>query len=313
MKQLYNMAMRNKILVCLVLLNSVTLFGKTAIKSDTIVYEIKSYQEGLDLMEKLNYTPESWQAGIREVPGLYIMQISEHWRNETTKEISVQLKKQIFFRVLAPLALYSNEVIMKERKRLEALIKNRSNWADEDSKWLVALANDYKLSASNKTDLTASLLAELLIRVDIIPVSLALTQSVEESGWGTSRFAAEGNALFGQWAWGKDAMKPKEQRSGMGDYGLAKFDTPVESMMAYMHNLNTHNAYKDLRIQRAEMRSNGGEPRGYELANSLIKYSERGQAYVNTLQSIMRVNHLQQTDEAYLNHDKVILLVSIDD
>jgi uncharacterized FlgJ-related protein len=262
-------------------------------------------------MKKLNYTPESWEAGIREVPSLYIMQISDHWRNETTKEISVQLKKQIFFRVLAPLALYSNEVIMKERNRLTTLLKTRKGWSEDDYKWLVTLAKDYKMNVSDKKDLTASLLSELLIRVEIIPVSLALAQSVEESGWGTSRFASEGNALFGQWAWGEDAMKPKEQRSGMGDYGLAKFDTPVESMMAYMHNLNTHNAYKALRTQRAEMRSKGGEPRGYGLTNSLIKFSERGQAYVNTLQSIMRVNHLQQTDEAYLNHDKVILMVSV--
>jgi len=281
--------------------------------ADTTIYEIESYQDGLDLMKELNYTRESWEAGIREVPSLFIMQISDKWRSKTTHEISVKLKKQIFFRVLAPLALYSNEIIMEERTKLKALIKKGPDWSKSDSNWLLALAKDYKVSANSKEDLTAYVLSELLMRVDIIPVSLALSQSVEESGWGTSRFAAEGNALFGQWAWGKDAMKPKEQRSGMGDYGLAKFDTPVESMMAYMHNLNTHNAYKDLRSQRAEMRNNGGEPRGYELTNSLIKYSERGQAYVNTLQSIMRVNHLQQTDEAYLNHDQVILMVSVDD
>lgn len=154
---------------------------------------------------------------------------------------------------------------------------------------------------------------ELLARLDIVPVSLALAQAAEESGWGTSRFAAEGNALFGQWAWGENAIRPQNQREGLGDYGIAAFETPLESVRAYMHNLNTHPAYAELRARRAEMRRDDETLSGWELANTLTRYSERGQDYVDTLHTIMRVNRLADTDSAYLGDGPTIFLVPVGD
>ncbi len=277
---------------------------------DTIIYEISSFQEAADLITELKYTPEDWQAGIREIPRLTWMKVPERWRTTTSKEIEVKVKKQIFFRVLAPLTLQVNEGILKDRERLLSMLeKSNESFNSEDKQWLLEMAEAYRVEVN---EINEEVLNKLLIKVDIIPVSLALAQSAEESGWGTSRFAAEGNALFGQWAWGKDAMKPKEQREGMGDYGLRKFDTPLESMKAYIHNLNTHPAYEDLRRRRAELREAGKPITGQELANTLTKYSERGAEYVETLQALMRVNRLAQADEAYLSDGPVILVVPVE-
>jgi uncharacterized FlgJ-related protein len=148
------------------------------------------------------------------------------------------------------------------------------------------------------------------MRVDIIPPSLALAQAAEESGWGTSRFADVGNALFGQWTW-SEGIAPLEQREGKGDYRIAKFDSPLDSVRAYMLNLNTHAAYRSLRERRREMRVRGDQLSGWELAETLTSYSERGAAYVETLHTIMRVNRLAATDSAYLTDSPPIYLTPV--
>jgi len=149
--------------------------------------------------------------------------------------------------------------------------------------------------------------------VDGVPVSLVLSQAAEESGWGTSRFAAEGNALFGQWAWGDKAIKPKQQRKGKGNYGIAAFDTTLDSVRAYMQNLNTHRAYGELRGKRAELREQGEPVTGRILAGTLTSYSERGAAYVETLHTIMNANRLDPADDAYLDDGPVYLMVPVGD
>jgi len=241
--------------------------------------EIESHNDVEALFEKLGYTPEAWQAGIREVPRMYSTKIPLRWGKKTSKEITVQTKKRIFFRVLAPLVLRSNELIL--------------------------------VIDSVETALDSAALDELLARVDIVPVSLALAQGAEESGWGTSRFAGEGNALFGQWSWDEKAMKPEQQRRAKGNYGIAAFETPLQSVMAHAQNLNTHRAYAGLRARRAEMRQSGQSPTGRALAATLTSYSERGEAYVKTLYSIMDFNHLDAADEAYLGDGPNILLIPV--
>ena len=280
--------------------------------ADTVRYEYASYEEGAKLFAELNYTPEAWQSGVREIPNLRIARVPDRWRNKTSNEIEVKLKKQIFFRIIAPLALSVSKEIESDREELKQFMdKGFSGLSEDEMKRLKQMAVDYKVINSD-ADLKEDDLNELWSRVDIVPLSLVLAQSAEESGWGTSRFAAEGNALFGQWAWGKDAIKPKEQRSGKGDYGIARFDTPLESMRAYMMNLNSHSAYADLRKARAELRKQGRKPDGVTLAKTLTRYSERGQEYVSTLLSLMDVNQLAPTDEAYLKEDPVILFIPVD-
>jgi len=276
--------------------------------------EFQSYQDVESLLEELEYTPAAWQAGIREIPRLYLTDIPPRWREQTSKEVSVQVKKQLFFRMLAPLALRANELILRDRDRAGSLADDLDAdraIADNDREWLAALAIHYRVIENTDDSLPADALTELLTRVERVPLSLALSQAAEESGWGTSRFAAEGNALFGQWTWGSERIAPLEQRSGLGDYGIAAFETPLLSIIAYMRNLNTHPAYADLRARRAEMRAAGKRISGWRLAETLTSYSERGSEYVDTLHTIMRVNQLDAADDAYLSDDASIYLIPV--
>jgi len=252
--------------------------------------EIGSPEELLEFFEKLDYTPEAWQQGIREIPRAYIMAVGHNWK-VNSQNIEVIQKKRIFFRALGPLVLRANEKILEDRERLLAL-DGGQDAASDDAAWLAELAGRYEVEAGD--------LDELKLRVDTVPPSLVLAQGAEESGWGTSRFAAEGNALFGQWTWGGKGITPKEQRAGMGDYKIAAFDTPLESVEAYLLNINTHDSYRGLRDKRAEMRAQNATPTGWDLAETLTSYSERGPEYVKSLHAIMRVNKLQPADEATL-------------
>ncbi len=281
----------------------------------TLKKEISSYKDVLDLFEKLNYTPEAWQAGIREIPRVYLTIIGDRWGKTTTKEIDVLLKKQLFFRGMAPLILQANELILKDRKRLEEIRSkfNENNSLDQiDRTWIGKLSVLYKVNSSGD-EVTGSVMDELWKKVDIVPPSLALGQAAEESGWGTSRFAASGNAIYGQWTWGKNAMVPEQQRKELGNYGIAAFESLQESVSSYMLNLNTHNAYADLRNKRAELRENGQKITGSVLAEQLTKYSERGEEYVKGLKSLMEYNRLGPTDDAYLADDPPIFLIPVAD
>jgi len=277
--------------------------------------EIGSYKDVLELFEKLKYTPESWQAGIRELPRVYLTTIGDRWGSTTTKEITVLNKKQLFFRGIAPLILRSNEMILKDRDRLELI---RSSFQQDiplsefDQIWMRKLAVLYKVKIP-EVQVMESMLEELWVKVDIVPASLALAQGAEESGWGTSRFAAAGNAIYGQWTWGKNAIVPEQQRKELGNYGIAAFESLQESVCGYMLNLNTHNAYSDLRAKRAELRKTGEKITGNILAEQLTKYSERGEEYVKTLKSMMDYNQLSPVDDAYLSDDPPIFLIPVAD
>lgn len=268
---------------------------------------ISGYQDILDLFEELNYTPEAWQAGIREVPRVYLTAVGDRWREKTVNEITVLLKKRLFFRALAPLVLRSNERILEERERLGRI--RESGPSPGDAAWMSELAMRYDVAAGPDEAITPEMLDELWVRVDIIPVSLALGQAAEESGWATSRFAGQGNALFGQWTWGEHAMAPEKQRQELGNYGIAAFETPFHSVVAYMLNLNTHAAYGDLRARRAAARKRGEDPTGKDLALGLSRYSERGEDYVKSLHALMEFNRLEPADDAYLSEGPAIYLV----
>jgi Bax protein len=283
--------------------------------SDSQKVPIRGYKDILELFEKLNYTPETWQAGIREIPRVYGTIVGEKWGSTTANEIEVLQKKRIFFRVLAPIILNSNELILKDRKRLESIrsdYRKKNTIREKDQKWILKLAKVYR---ADKPDgqVTEKILDDLWEKVDIVPPSLALSQGAEESGWGTSRFAAVGNAIYGQWTWGENAITPKRQRKELGNYGIAAFETMQESVAGYMLNLNTHPAYADLRKKRAELRKKGEKISGVVLAEQLTRYSERGEEYVKTLKSLMEYNRLAPTDDAYLSKDPAIYMVSATD
>lgn len=275
---------------------------------------IRSYKEVLELFDKLDYTSEAWQAGIRKAPRVYFTRIGKKWGATTTKNITVLYKKKLFFRGIAPLILLSNENILKDRNRLKEIkssfTRSPLTLSEEDIIWTINLAKLYKVKSDGDM-ISEPMIAELWKRVDIIPPSLALSQAAIESGWGTSRFASSGNAVYGQWTWGKKAMLPEQQREELGNYGIAAFGSLFESVCAYMLNLNTHNAYAKLREKRAEARRNGDKIKGYILAEQLDKYSERGESYVTELKSLMDYNHLNPVDDAYLYDSQPIYLIPV--
>ncbi len=137
----------------------------------------------------------------------------------------------------------------------------------------------------------------------MVSPSLALAQAAHESGYATSRFAYTGNALFGQWDWSKDAIKPQQQRKGMGNYGIKSFAQPVDSVRAYIWNLNTHRAYAGFRRERAIQRgTTQGRIAldGAKLAATLTDYSERGAEYTAELQGTISFNRLERADNLRL-------------
>lgn len=289
----------------LLLIITLILFGACSTpqeKQPIKTTKISSVEELDQLLNDLNYTSSNWKKKNREVPRLHLAEIAEAWKT-TSETIPVETKKTIFFRLMTPLILSSNEAIIKERKRLKKEPLN--------SEWMKKLAVKYRVVKKGDTDLTKDELDKLKRRVDIIPPSLALAQAAEESGWGTSRFAAEGNALFGQWDFSGKGMRPKEQRKELGDYGLARFDTPLDAVKSYMLNLNTSFAYTQLRTLREDLRNKDEKITGWELANSLEGYSERGQAYIDGLHDMMSYNKLQTLDYAYLSQDPTIHLITV--
>ena len=262
---------------------------------------INSFDDLYALFDSLNYNTKSWQAGNRAVPRLTFDTVNERWQT-TSNQIPVQEKKRVFFRLMAPLILIANEQILLERQLISA--------ASLDDPKLLALALKYRVIGDSEQSVTEQQRQTLLQNVDAMPPSLVLAQAAEESGWATSRFTVEGNAFFGQWDFSGKGMVPKEQRTELGNYGVARFESPQASVEGYLLNLNTNNAYQKLRTLRAQLRADNKPITGLELAGTLDKYSERGQAYIDGLREMIRYNKLEQTDEAYLSDDAPLHLIT---
>jgi uncharacterized FlgJ-related protein len=201
-------------------------------------------------------------------------------------------QKDSFIRIVLPLILASNEEITKRREAIQRAFENNDRAALE--KW----AHLYKLGGS-KLD-NDELTARLLHRADTVPVALALAQAAVESGWGTSRFALQGNALFGQWAWREHAgIRPLEATNSRAV--VRSFGTLLGSVRAYMHNLNTHYHYKEFRTSRAALRDRPIIGESKILAKHLDRYAEIGDAYVKKLETLIRVNDFSRFALASLN------------
>jgi uncharacterized FlgJ-related protein len=267
-------------------------------------------EELVAFFEEHQYTIETWRAGDRTIPRLYLASVPPRWRDDVAPNLTVELKKRYFFFVYAPLVLESNEDIMLDRARLLALESAPTRSAD-DEVWLLDLARRYFVVDDEDTRVDAEAMTKLRRRVDAVPPSLALAQAAVESGWSTSRFAVQGNALFGQWTWGADGITPQEQRGEMGDYKIRRFDSPEASIAAYMHNLNTHRSYRGFREERARLRAAGVPPGGSELAHTLTSYSEKGEDYTEMLLTVIRINQLPPADETRLRDMRPVLLLPV--
>ena len=199
-------------------------------------------------------------------------------------------RKELFIQIVMPLILEENNYIRLDRKTLFKII-NKSNNSEAEKQWL---KKKYKQYGVNSKDLST-----LKIRMDEIPVSLAIAQAAKETGWGTSRFAQEGNALFGQWTWSGEGLKPKDAEEGEA-HKVMKFNVLQASVRAYLRNLNTHSTYKDFRKARAQFRDLGKPLDSIELSKYLNKYAQTGNQYVEVLQKIITQNKLKDFDDARL-------------
>lgn len=207
------------------------------------------------------------------VPRIYYMKTARSLDGIFNK-LPVDVRKELFYRGALPLILLSNEEISADRKRVLDLVERRKSGE--------------ALSSEDEAWLTY------------------------ESAYGGSRFATQGNAYFGLWTWEGRGIRPKQQRQGMGDYKVAAYDNPYESVKAYAKNLNTSKAYAELRAKRAEIRSLGKPLRGPMLVDSLDRYSERRGGYVKTLKAIMRQNDLEIADMAVFADEPPVHLVEIE-
>ena len=200
---------------------------------------------------------------------------------------SPRKRKKLFIQIVLPLIIEENLKIRFDRKKLFQIL-NKNNTTNRDKAWLDLKFKQYGIK--NKD------FAKLKIRMDEIPVSLAIAQAAKETGWGSSRFAQEGNALFGQWTWSGEGIRPLEVEKDK-KHKVAKFKILKASVRAYQRNLNTHSSYKEFRIERAIQRDNEGKLDSLKLVNFLEKYAETGKEYTQVLKKIITQNNLIDFDE----------------
>lgn len=198
-------------------------------------------------------------------------------------------RKSEFFEFLRPLIEVENERVRRDRNRLLA-IAGRTDRNGLERWWLRAMAEVYEIERESLGE--TELIDALLRRVDVVPTSLALAQAAKESGWGTSRFARDGNNLFGEWCFEAGCgIVPKSRADGRR-HEVEVFDSPRASVASYLRNLNTHERYRSFRVARERLRATGAGLSGVMLANELAHYSERRDDYIEDIKSLIRTNKL---------------------
>ena len=244
----------------------------------------------LNLFEDLDYDLKGIRAGQKVKP-IYLTKLPKDLKTlgDTKK------KRELFIKILLPLILDENEKIIEDRKKLFKILSKNFNTVGERV-WLKRRFKEYNIDDQD--------LAKLKMRMDIIPVSIAIAQAANESGWGTSRFALEGNALFGQWTWSKKGISPKKQDPN-SNHKILQFQILKASVKAYKNNLNTHNAYQEFREARAKLRQENKPLDGTLLTKYLKNYAAIGEKYVRILDDIIEKNSLTDFDKAILLSTKL--------
>ena len=238
-----------------------------------------------ELFKSTNYTLEDVRKNKLVKPISLTLLPNEIKKIENTKK-----RKDLFIQIILPLIIKENNNIKLDRKKLFSIL-NKSKNTKVERVWLNLKFKQY--GVVNKD------LSTLKIRMDEVPVSMAIAQAAKETGWGTSRFAQEGNALFGQWTWSGEGIKPSDADDD-STHKIMKFEVLQASVRAYQRNLNTHSSYKDFRSTRAELRDQGKKLDSLILSKHLDKYAETGKEYVRVLQQIIKQNNLTDFDDAKL-------------
>ncbi len=234
---------------------------------------------------------------VEAVPRIFLTRLPDN----LPEVMNAREKKRLFTSAMLPIILRANELIVADRGVLLKLKEKMLNGVPlraSERKWLQGKARQYRVRRHRNFSLQDMDL--LIFRVDIIPPSLALAQAAMESGWGTSRFAQAGNALFGEWVWGDaEGLTPLERDEGK-THKIKSFEYLLDSVLSYMTNLNRHPSYRELRLRRAELREHNLVVTGAALAPALVDYSERGADYVSDILSIINYNDLDGLDSAQL-------------
>ncbi|GGY69594.1 glucosaminidase domain-containing protein [Marinobacter zhanjiangensis] len=204
-------------------------------------------------------------------------------------------KKAAFFSyVYSRTVLINSRILLQRRHLLE--LQAKDELSEEDINWLAAQAERLRVDEESGSE---EMFQRLLRRLDTIAPSLVLAQAANESAWGTSRFARQGNNLFGQWCFTRGCGLVPLSRPEGASHEVARFRSPYHSVRGYVENLNRHPAYHELRVLREKAHQRGNYPTGSELAAGLVNYSERGQAYIRELRSMIRYNNLLWYDQRY--------------
>ncbi len=206
-----------------------------------------------------------------------------------------KLKKETFIKIVLPLVVAENDKILDDKIKLKRITSKKMT-TDKEKSWLRLKLREYKVKNSD--------ISELNKRMDIIPVSIALAQAAKESGWGTSRFALEGNAIFGQWTWTGQGIEPLNKGKNEG-HKILRFPILRASVKAYKNNLNTHRGYSEFREKRHNIRKRNKSIRGLDLTDTLDKYAQTGKEYTDILEQIIKQNDLSDFEKVQLTNSVV--------
>ena len=243
----------------------------------------------LNLFKDVNYDLNTVRFEKRVKP-IYFTQFPK----DLDEISSVKLKKETFIKIVLPLIVAENEKILDDRFKLKKIVSKKMT-TDLEKQWLRQKFLEYKVKKGNVN--------ELKIKMDIIPASIALAQAAKESGWGTSRFALEGNAIFGQWTWNGQGIAPLD-RDKSKNHKILKFPILRASVKAYKNNLNTHKSYTKFRAMRNELREKNKKISGLELTKTLDNYAQTGSEYTKILEQIINQNDLTDFELVKLENSK---------
>ncbi len=211
--------------------------------------------------------------------------------------LDTKLKKDTFIKIVLPLVVAENGKILNDRYKLKKITRKKDEARSKKEKlWLDTKLKEYKIKDKD--------IIELNKRMDIIPISIALAQAAKESGWGTSRFALEGNAIFGQWTWTGTGIAPLD-RSKEKNHRILRFPILRASVKAYKNNLNTHKGYKSFREKRFSLRKKNKFISGPQLIHTLDNYAQTGKEYTKTLAKIIDQNSLTDFENVKLANSVV--------
>ena len=206
-----------------------------------------------------------------------------------------KLKKETFIKIVLPLVVAENDKILDDKIKLKRITSKKMT-TDKEKSWLRLKLREYKVKNSDITELDK--------RMDIIPVSIALAQAAKESGWGTSRFALEGNAIFGQWTWTGQGIEPLN-KGKHENHKILRFPILRASVKAYKNNLNTHKGYAEFREKRYTFRKRNKSIKGLNLTDTLDRYAQTGKEYTDILEQIIKQNDLSDFETVQLTNSVV--------